>query len=83
MTMVIHDLKNPTLSLKNGLDLMITKLKNSNTYKEYSQEMKKQQNKLNEKRTKKQKKMESMMSSHSIIENVDDCFSEIIKLIEK
>ena len=46
MTMVIHDLKNPTLSLKNGNDLAFTRFQNIDTYKTHQKEMDKQQNKL-------------------------------------
>ena len=44
MTMVIHDLRNPVLSLINGIDQ--TKLQNIDSYKAYQSEMVKQQKKL-------------------------------------
>ena len=46
MTMVIHDLRNPVLSLINGIDLAQTKLQNIDSYKAYQSEMVKQQKKL-------------------------------------
>ena len=37
--MVIHDLRNPVLSLKNGIDVAENKLLNIKSYKAYSSEM--------------------------------------------
>ena len=37
--MVIHDLRNPTLSLKNGLDISISKIEHFKQYKRISDEM--------------------------------------------
>ena len=47
VTMVIHDLRNPTLSLQDGIGLAQTRLLNINKYEAYTVEMVEQQNKLN------------------------------------
>ena len=39
MAMIVHDLKNPTVSLQNGLELVINRLKNSELYKFYHSNM--------------------------------------------
>ena len=39
MFMVIHDLKNPTISIKNGLDLILNKLSFFDNYKNYQEQM--------------------------------------------
>ena len=49
MTMVIHDLRNPTLSLKHGVDLAFNNLNNMDRYKFYQSEMIKLQTKLKQK----------------------------------
>ena len=48
--MVIHDLRNPTVSLQNGIDIALTKLKNIDRYENSHSEMTNQFEKLNETR---------------------------------
>ena len=72
--MVIHDLRNPVLSLINGIDLAQTKLQNIDSYKAYQSEMVKQQKKLKMKRIKSEKKKGLFLSKYSIMESSCDLF---------
>lgn len=46
MFMVIHDLKNPTISLKNGIELILDKLQFMDSYKHFQDQMVKQKHEL-------------------------------------
>ena len=77
MFMVIHDLKNPTVSLKNGIDLVLNNFSFIDNYKNYQDQMVIQKEELDKLRT------ETKIRNSIVVADNSQEYLDIINLIRK